>query len=391
MKSRILIIFLLVVSLLSICMNALFLYSEFNYKKNIKEQVRKSAIQNPVVPSSQIFTNELIKGSCSILDSGIDVYVPTENISLRQRIDETIHGYQCDFNNIHYRYSEMGFLMIALLENAKKVNNVQLIEKVKECFDKNILEGEINYNKTDWCIEGYVAILLYDLTKDNKYKEFADKEYRWLLEHNTEANGILYIPQKNTNFVDGVGIFNPFLVYYSTYFYNVDAYKLACSQIDKYCKYGVDIQTGLPSLGYSILPPYEKQGSANWGRGCAWFALGLLMIDKDDLLPETRMLVDKFNNTLVEIWKREKQFTQFIGQEGEIDLSATLPLLYYLYKKRLLVINRNDLLIYSTYMADGVLWHSSGACRYPGGPYINSGSSQRLSQAFMLKLLNEVR
>ncbi len=322
---------------------------------------------------------------------------PIEYGWFKDHLLETIYGDRDIFNAVHYRFSEMGYLMSAMLETALVKGDTATIVAVKDAFDKNVLAVDFSKEvRTDWSIEGKVAIQLYDITHDLKYKEFADREYE-LLKNRETSDGILYIADRKCNYVDGVGIFNPFLVMYSERFDVPEAYKLAVRQIDLWCKHGVDLETGVPCMEYSLSYPYEKHRDANWGRGCTWFALGLLYINKSDLSPQTLQLVNKFDDTIKAIWERDHQFTQFLGvtdfdgRRIDIDLSATLPLIYYLHKENIITLEKKQLLFYSQYMEDKIMWHSSGGSFYPGGFNVNFGSSQRLSQAFMLKLINEVK
>lgn len=381
--------FLYLLLFASVSLNFIVILVEFNYRAKIKRLERMALFQNTPCENIDSFKKDLVNGSIDILHKGIDVYVPRENGWIKDHFYD-ITKKQYTFNDVQYNWSEMGFLMSELLSYAQNTKNKSLVLEVKNQFDMNILNN-VHADRTDQCIYGKVAIQLYDIFKDKKYKDFADNEYNWLKKRNTPDFGIKYITDSKGNAVDGIGTYNPFLIEYSKYFAKPEAYQLALEQIEFWCEHGVDIQTGLPCVGFSTLPPYEKHGTLNWGRGCSWYAIGLLNIKVDDLSLKTKELVQKFNETIKVIWLRERKFSQFIGQNMDIDFSATAPLLYYMYKNNIYTPTHEELLSYSQYMDNNIMWYSSGACRYAGGPYINSGSSQRLSQAFMLKLLNEVK
>ena len=97
-----------------------------------------------------------------------------------------------------------------------------------------------------------------------------------------------------------------------------------------------------------------------------------------------------FNNNICALWNDKHCFGQFVGEGEKKDLSAELPIIYYLFKSNLLHITKNDILEYGKFLHDGIMYNSSssnsGIIRYGTniGPNI-------LAQAFMLKLLNEVK
>ena len=211
------------------------------------------------------------------------------------------------------------------------------------------------------------------ITQNVEYLMYADSLYGWLKSHDTNY-GIPYNVHSNCNLIDGLGMFNPFFIRYSKVRGCEESYNLALKQIDVFAKYCCDKETGIPSHGFLTERPYLKVGSANWGRGCGWFAMGLLGVDYSDLNEETRKVVDKFDNSVRTLYIENKFFTQFIGQQGDVDLSATLPLIYYLKCKKLISLNEKDILEYSKYCHDGYMYNSSGDTeslnrynRYMGG------------------------
>lgn len=67
-----------------------------------------------------------------------------------------------------------------------------------------------------------------------------------------------------------------------------------------------------------------------------------------------------------------------------IDLSATLPLVWHLYSKNRINLSENEILEYSKYMYNNIMFHSSGVLFERE---VQFTSSQRLSQAFMLNII----
>lgn len=200
--------------------------------------------------------------------------------------------------------------------------------------------------------------------------------------------GIPYVTgAEDVNLVDGMGMYNPFLIYYSKTYNDTTAYKLAVKQAELFIKYAVDDETGICSHGYRMKAPFIKVGSANWGRGNSWFALGLCGIDIKDFSEQSRNKVKRFRQTMKALWLQDHKFAEFIGDDGKEDISVTLPILYYLVQSGTIRVSEKQILSYSRYMHDGVMYNGSGEC---GGlnHYSDYTGPSPLIQAMTLKLLN---
>lgn len=170
---------------------------------------------------------------------------------------------------------------------------------------------------------------------------------------------------------------------------NEKAFHLCKLTIDNYFKFGVDSETGIPSHGFMLEKPYLKQGSINWGRGLSWFLLCLNTFPVENLNQESLIKYNRLNTTLVELYHKNKDFSQFLGSNDRIDLTATLPVILYLNHKGLIKLDREQLLYYSRYMRNGVLLFSSGPteCMNSYSPFTGENM---LSQAVMMFLLNGI-
>lgn len=234
------------------------------------------------------------------------------------------------------------------------------------------------------CQGGMIAMLLHERTKEIKYKQYVDKLYEWLKAQDTEL-GILFIPGYSYALVDIIGMAIPFLMKYGTFFSKNEAIELAEKTMSKYIEYGLDKETGVPAFSYHVDPPRIKCGASNWGRGCSWFIIGLLYIDVEHFDAKNRIVIKSLESTLTSLWSSDGFFGQFIG-EWPRDLSAELPIVYYLYKKNLISLDEKQIIAYSMMCHNGVMYNSStenkGIIRY-GSPY----GPNILSQAYMLRLI----
>lgn len=276
-------------------------------------------------------------------------------------------------------------MMQALYTIAKQSNDHETMELVRQAFDKYCLNLDIQ--RVDQSVYGTVAIYLFKEYGGGKYKDYAEKVYNYLKNKNTKEYGIRFLDNYSTsNHVDGIGVFNPFLVTYAKEFNVSEAYSIALQNFELYTKYGVD-EWGRPSQLYNTIPPYERTGRPNWGRGFAWYALGAISLNEEDMTEDCKAKLQNFKDYIVSVWERDHKFTHFINKAtDDIDLSATLPLLYYMYTNSLIALTEDELLQLSTFMVDGIMYHSSGVLM--NNREYQFASSQRLSQAFMLNLIS---
>lgn len=265
------------------------------------------------------------------------------------------------------------------------IHDKKNIEELVDVFESIL---NIPFEVVDQSPIGIGAIYLDSLKKDSKYKAYADNLFQWLKNRDGDY-GILYGNDNSRSLVDALGMVVPFLMKYAQTYHCEEAENFAYKTIEKYIEYGCDNTTGVPAFSYRTEPPHIKMGMTNWGRGISWFCLGLLSIDESRLFSDVFGKVNAFQVTLYELWKQDHSFSQFVGENNKKDLSAELPILYYLYKKQKIELTGNDILQYSKYMHNGEMYNLSssntGIIRYgvAYGPYM-------LSDAFMLKLINEV-
>lgn len=377
---------LYVILYISLLINLVFFLEEGYHIYNIKRTVNVDTLTYNVLPSLKLFQKKLLEGGVFVLDNRIDRYVPTQYNPITARLMDLLGKKRCWDVETQYEWSEAGYMMQAMFKTAEYHNDTSLINIIKKAFDKHCLNNEMS--RVDQSVYATMAIYLYQRYNDIKYKQIADNAYNWLEAHNTEKFGILFVQDDTLhNHVDAVGVYNPFLVEYSKAFNKSEAYTLAVSCFEKFCTYGVEKELGRPVQSFKTTFPYEK-GWPNWGRGFSWFSLGFGSIEKDSLSQDTRELVDKFIRYITFIYQRDGRFTQYVNSsKGIIDLSATLPLVYFLYSNHYIDLSEKQILEYSKYMRDNIMCFSSGIPF--GWGTENNTSSQRLSQAFMLMIILE--
>lgn len=274
--------------------------------------------------------------------------------------------------------AECGWLLYALTEYLDDVHYVRSV------FNDKILPIPIKQVEQSQC--GMVALYLYKKTNEDVYKKYADSVYGYLLSQDTDYGIVFRAGDKgNRILVDTLGMAIPFLTEYGKMFGLEEAVELAERSLEQYVEYGVDDKTGIPAFAFRIPSPHIKLGCPNWGRGVAWFILGLMYVDVSHLSANTQNKIIKFERSIIELWNKNKSFRHFLCEGGR-DLSAELPILYYLVSKNQICLSENDLMEYSTMSHQGLMYHSSssnvGIVRYGtcAGPNV-------LSQAYMLRLI----
>lgn len=323
------------------------------------------------------FKGSLVRSSLIMMNSGKKKEYPTLFADTVTKRFFLHLRHQDPVNVFSWHYSECGWLLYALIEAGYDTR------VLKSIFDEHILSEEIVCVDQSQC--GMVALFLYEQTHEPKYKNYADRLWQFLVKRETDY-GLPYRDAcTNQMLVDTIGMTIPFIIEYATLFQK--SARLAYHIVELFIKYGTDAETGLPVFSFLTTNPHLKCGVSNWGRGCSWYVIGLSYIDKNKLSKYCCDSLQKLDRMLVSLWERDKYFGHFLGETGR-DLSAELPILFYLYKKKLITLSEIDVLKYSEMCHDGVMYNSSssntGIIKYGTllGPNV-------LSQAYMLRIIGE--
>ena len=238
-----------------------------------------------------------------------------------------------------FQYGEYGLLMHYAFLYAKQKKDNELMNQIRNKFDLGFAK-ENNIVRTDQVTYGNVAIDLYKYTKDLKYKLFADKIFS-LLDSIDLKNGILlYRSNTRQQEVEAIGLVCPFLSYYAQEFNNERAIDIATKMCVDYIKWGTDKVTGIPVQSYNI-DTHIKCNRSNWGRGISWYLLGTMSIPKEkyDITIQDRL--SNLEKTLLR--NKTMLFNQYYGQGEAPDMSATIPLLWYLSNTKMVKFTKNGI------------------------------------------------
>jgi hypothetical protein len=306
------------------------------------------------------FNDLILSGAKASLN---DNYSAGDDLIIRRDIRASIY-------TRHYKvfeYGEYGFLMWLTLKSAIEQNNNELINVIKDKFDNAFLStDDFLIERTDQTIYGSVAIELFLITNDIKYKQFANGIYNKLNSLKNHNGLITYRKELLDQQVDLLGFVCPFLSEYGRVFGNEESKKMGALLIEEFIKYGVDKENGIPSQGYS-LATHIKTGYNNWGRGMAWYALALCYVDEELLSEEAKLNINKFTKSVkLAMQSNNWIMNQFPGKSEIPDMSATIPLLFYLHGKKELNITKKDFikLIKPYVMTNGQVGYNSPGIQY---------------------------
>lgn len=220
---------------------------------------------------------------------------------------------------------------------AQSLETAGELETLKKYLDLWIEKG-LPIHNIDNVMNGYSLLYVFEETKEEKYKQEADKLYEYLIQYTKDMNG--NIPYRKGTpyhiYVDGVGMIAPFLCRYGKVFGKEEAISLGIKQIQDFLKYGMDENTGFPYHGYDIKTEV-KHGIIGWGRALGW--LMLAMADSIEYMhkgKEQQEMIDAFRKLLetsLQYFRTDGYFSwQLPAMEGPKDTSATAMIGYALIK-----------------------------------------------------------
>lgn len=215
--------------------------------------------------------------------------------------------------NIGYLYAGLSYYALV---NPKDNNDiVDYLINISSQYE-NYQHNNLNY-RIENIIQipyGIMYINLYKITNEQKYLNISSNIYNQLLQFRLEGKEeIPYLPNSDFRYIDGLGMYVPFLMEYYKITGDSLAMKVAKENIQLMQKYSIDKETGIPHHGYNP-HNYLKLGSANWGRGIGWYLLALSYCSDmvDDKIEKSVDLMD---------------YTQFPGQPySKFDTSTALML-----------------------------------------------------------------
>lgn len=282
-------------------------------------------------------------------------------------------------------YGEYGYMLHYAFLYAEKQNDKEMMSLIKEKFDKYWLK-DFSISRVDQASYGNVAIDLYLWTHRQDYKLVADKFIAHFDSLDRSDGMIIYTVGKIEQDVDGIGLVPPFLFYYSDVFKNSQVKSMALRMVEDFIKWGTDPVTGIPCQTYDTKNHIKKR-HVNWGRGTSWYLQGVRQMESEDEIVNER--VQLLDSTLIKM--NTYMFTHYLGEEGLPDMSATIPILYYLNSKGYIQLTKDQLAsILSPYIdEDGIIRYGSPSISKPHDE-VNVTTTNIFCQGLLLYFISEI-
>lgn len=203
-------------------------------------------------------------------------------------------------------------LLLGLNEAYQKNENPKIKSQILKFVDKKI---DKNGNWISVPQEVDVALLAFAISEisfveKNKVKSALDTVFTLIKSKIGEDGTVMYrTSTKNFRYVDTVGFVCPFLTKYGLEFEQEEAVDLAISQIKYFEKFGL-LENKIPCHAYEI---HSKNpvGIFGWGRGVAWFIIGVLETYKQ--LPDNHQEKKYLQNILSDLAKTLKKYQKENG------------------------------------------------------------------------------
>lgn len=285
-----------------------------------------------------------------------------------------------------------GFLLLGIILYLRKTNDNKRLLIFKHKFDEIFEELSINsVTRIDQSPFGTVALILYDIYKDENYLRFSEKILNFinnLIDHQTSL--IKYRQNSNIYFNDTIGMAIPFLVEYSTITGNSSVLELCRKQMDYFNLHGINPITNIPVHGINWKKNHTPVGSANWGRGIGWYFYGLVTLNNRLHLYDNNVAL--LEESLLKLRSYNTLWSQFPGSSEKFDSSTTTMILASIALSKNAKVNFDDALIDLNNFVDenGYILNASGDT-YGLNHYSNSFGKSDLSQGFLLILLSYLK
>jgi len=214
---------------------------------------------------------------------------------------------------------DMGVVLEGVAETWKNTGNSSYFSYIESWMDKFVgQDGTIkNYSAKDFNIDhiknGRTLLLLYKVTKKEKYLKACHTLYKQLLNHPRTKEGGYWHKKiyPNQMWLDGLYMAQPFRAEYAALMNLTDEYNDIANQFFWMEKNAKDQKTGLLYHGWDESRA-EKWANAKtgqspnfWARGMGWYVMGL--VDVLDYFPlenaNRQPLIDLLNRTLKTIVK----------------------------------------------------------------------------------------
>lgn len=182
------------------------------------------------------------------------------------------------------------------------------------------------------------AMLAYAMMKcsDNPESiEFAMDEVYNILQKATDDNGLIAYtgnPKDTARYVDVLGMVCPFLARYGLTYHHAEAVNKAFEQLDFFHDYGMYSSTDLPNHAVNVESKLPI-GVYGWGRGTAWYFIGLMDTYKEFPVGEQKEILKLWIKEAAECYKSfqydDGGFGYILQKNNSFDSSVTAAMAWF--------------------------------------------------------------
>lgn len=193
-------------------------------------------------------------------------------------------------------------------------------------------EWKCEINRVDYAMLAY-AILKNSSDPQSIYP--AMKKMINVIEANMCVDGMISYSQGSQapyRYVDTLGMVCPFLSLYGEIYKCPEYIDLAIEQIKKYHAGGMLCDTQIPCHAYNVQNSLPV-GIYGWGRGTAWYFIGLLdtwkQLQKCNQYDELKLLLREAAENYIEFQREDGGFNTILQGGGQYDSSVTAAMAYF--------------------------------------------------------------
>ena len=168
-----------------------------------------------------------------------------------------------------------------------------------------------------------------------------------LIEGNVDEYGMIAYTGGKDNperYVDALGLTCPFLALYARVYQDESREEIAVRQLEMYHRYGLLEGTALPNHALNVRTKLPL-GVYGWGRGTAWYAIGLADTYPELQKPEHREKVLSWIAEAAESYRQFQHedggFGAILQRESSYDSSATAALAWF-YKRCSVLLEKEE-------------------------------------------------
>ena len=336
----------------------------------------------------ELYVSNVIKASLDMYNTNEPEMILNDNKDFITQFSILISRLKSPNNEWNYNFPK-AFLILGLFDYYE-CKNFETIIKISDFYIDKYYKKELKFDCIMRIPYALFFLKVYSKTKDKKLLRVIHEAYSNILEWRSDNNIIYYFRKgkhlhSNLHYVDGLGMYIPFLVEYYKVFNENKAIEIAKYNMDYYINYGTDRNC----LPFHNINNNINLGPNNWGRGVSWFILGLMPLFEID-----EKYIDFGNKLLCTLEKIKNEkfvWSQFPGASFRIDSSVTVPILL-LYFKLGKISDKKDIdylknILFKLTLRNGKIYYNSGDTR-DINTYSKEFSTSEFTQGILLSLLS---